>query len=45
MPTNVICFFDKITDFLDKGNAAGLISLEFSKEFDFMPLAKWFNEF
>lgn len=31
--TNLICFFDKITDFLDKGNAVGLIYLEFSKEF------------
>lgn len=32
--TNSISFFDKIIDFLDKGNAVDLIYLDFSKAFD-----------
>lgn len=32
------------TDFLDEGNAVGLIYLEFSKGFGLLPFAKWFNE-
>ncbi|CAM5155546.1 unnamed protein product [Natator depressus] len=34
--TNLI-FFEKITDFLDKGNAVDLIYLDFSKAFDTVP--------
>ncbi|CAM5140370.1 unnamed protein product [Natator depressus] len=32
--TNLISFFEKVTDFLDKGNAVDLIYLDFSKAFD-----------
>ncbi|CAM4707266.1 unnamed protein product [Lepidochelys kempii] len=35
--TNLISFFEKVTDFLDKGNAVDLIYLNFSKVFDTMP--------
>ncbi|CAM4697526.1 unnamed protein product [Caretta caretta] len=34
--TNLI-FFEKVTDFLDKGNAVDLIYLDFSKAFDTVP--------
>ncbi|CAM4563975.1 unnamed protein product [Caretta caretta] len=32
--TNLISFFERVTDFLDKGNAVDLIYLDFSKAFD-----------
>ncbi|CAM4553252.1 unnamed protein product [Caretta caretta] len=35
--TNLISFFEKVTDFLDKGNAVDLIYLNFSKAFDTVP--------
>uniref|UniRef100_A0A8C3PDM1 Reverse transcriptase domain-containing protein n=1 Tax=Chrysemys picta bellii TaxID=8478 RepID=A0A8C3PDM1_CHRPI len=35
--TNLISFFEKVTDFLDKGNAVDLIYLDFSKAFDTIP--------
>ncbi|CAM5076373.1 unnamed protein product [Eretmochelys imbricata] len=35
--TNLIPFFEKVTDFLDKGNAVDLIYLDFSKVFDTVP--------
>ncbi|CAM5076776.1 unnamed protein product [Eretmochelys imbricata] len=35
--TNLISFFEKVIDFLDKGNAVDLIYLDFSKAFDTMP--------
>uniref|UniRef100_K7F1X3 Reverse transcriptase domain-containing protein n=1 Tax=Pelodiscus sinensis TaxID=13735 RepID=K7F1X3_PELSI len=35
--TNLISFFEKVTDFLDKGNAVDLIYLDFSKAFDTVP--------
>uniref|UniRef100_A0A8C3HAP4 Reverse transcriptase domain-containing protein n=1 Tax=Chrysemys picta bellii TaxID=8478 RepID=A0A8C3HAP4_CHRPI len=35
--TNLISFFEKVTDFLDKGNAVDLIYLNFSKVFDTVP--------
>ncbi|CAM4600964.1 unnamed protein product [Caretta caretta] len=35
--TNLISSFEKVTDFLDKGNAVDLIYLNFSKAFDTMP--------
>ncbi|CAM4563226.1 unnamed protein product [Caretta caretta] len=35
--TNVISFFEKVTDFLGKGNAVDLIYLDFSKAFDMVP--------
>ncbi|CAM4404676.1 unnamed protein product [Lepidochelys olivacea] len=35
--TNLISFFEKVTDFLDKGNAVDLIYLDFSKAFDAVP--------
>ncbi|CAM5087852.1 unnamed protein product [Natator depressus] len=35
--TNLISFFDKVIDFLDKGNAVDLIYLDFSKAFDTVP--------
>ncbi|CAM4559628.1 unnamed protein product [Caretta caretta] len=35
--TNLISFFEKVTDFLDKGNAVDLIYLDFSKVFDTVP--------
>ncbi|CAM5164461.1 unnamed protein product [Natator depressus] len=35
--TNLISFFEKVTDFLDKGNAVDLIYLDFSKAFDMGP--------
>ncbi|CAM4321167.1 unnamed protein product [Caretta caretta] len=35
--TNLISFFEKVTDSLDKGNAVDLIYLDFSKAFDTMP--------
>ncbi|CAM5121275.1 unnamed protein product [Eretmochelys imbricata] len=35
--TNLISFFEKETDFLDKGNAVDLIYLDFSKVFDTVP--------
>ncbi|CAM4592819.1 unnamed protein product [Lepidochelys olivacea] len=35
--TNVISFFEKVTDFLDKGNTVDLIYLDFSKAFDTVP--------
>ncbi|CAM4638570.1 unnamed protein product, partial [Lepidochelys kempii] len=38
--TNLISFFEKVTDFLDKGNAVDLIYLDFSKAFDTMPHGK-----
>ncbi|CAM5110189.1 unnamed protein product [Natator depressus] len=34
---NLISFFEKVTDFLDKGNAVDLIYLDFSKAFDTVP--------
>lgn len=38
--TNSISFFDKIIDFLDKGNAVDVIYLDFSKAFDTVPHEK-----
>ncbi|CAM4532923.1 unnamed protein product [Caretta caretta] len=35
--TNLISFFEKVTDFLDKGNTVDLIYLDFSKAFDMVP--------
>uniref|UniRef100_A0A8C3FC47 Reverse transcriptase domain-containing protein n=1 Tax=Chrysemys picta bellii TaxID=8478 RepID=A0A8C3FC47_CHRPI len=35
--TNLISFFEKVTDLLDKGNAVDLIYLDFSKAFDTVP--------
>ncbi|CAM5156864.1 unnamed protein product [Eretmochelys imbricata] len=35
--TNLISFFEKITDFLNKGNTVDLIYLDFSKAFDTVP--------
>ncbi|CAM5112852.1 unnamed protein product [Eretmochelys imbricata] len=35
--TNLISFFEKVTDFVDKGNTVDLIYLDFSKAFDTMP--------
>uniref|UniRef100_A0A452HYE6 Reverse transcriptase domain-containing protein n=1 Tax=Gopherus agassizii TaxID=38772 RepID=A0A452HYE6_9SAUR len=35
--TNLISFFEKVTDYLDKGNAVDLIYLDFSKAFDTVP--------
>ncbi|CAM4590454.1 unnamed protein product [Lepidochelys kempii] len=35
--TNLISFFENVTDFLDKGNAVDLIYLDFSKAFDTVP--------
>ncbi|CAM4373323.1 unnamed protein product [Lepidochelys olivacea] len=35
--TNLISFFEKVIDFLDKGNAVDLIYLDFSKAFDTVP--------
>ncbi|CAM4513742.1 unnamed protein product [Caretta caretta] len=35
--TNLISFFERVTDFLDKGNAVDLIYLDFSKAFDTVP--------
>ncbi|CAM4671246.1 unnamed protein product [Caretta caretta] len=35
--TNLISFFEKVTDFLNKGNAVDLIYLDFSKVFDTVP--------
>ncbi|CAM5074360.1 unnamed protein product [Natator depressus] len=35
--TSLISFFEKVTDFLDKGNAVDLIYLDFSKAFDTVP--------
>ncbi|CAM4614994.1 unnamed protein product [Caretta caretta] len=35
--TNLISSFEKVTDFLDKGNAVDLIYLDFSKAFDTVP--------
>ncbi|CAM4595088.1 unnamed protein product [Lepidochelys kempii] len=35
--TNLISFFEKVTDFLDKGNAVDLIYLDFSKAFNTVP--------
>ncbi|CAM5117040.1 unnamed protein product [Natator depressus] len=35
--TNLISFFEKVTDFLDKGNIVDLIYLDFSKGFDTVP--------
>ncbi|CAM5127349.1 unnamed protein product [Natator depressus] len=35
--TNLISFFETVTDFLDKGNAVDLIYLDFSKAFDTVP--------
>ncbi|CAM5111507.1 unnamed protein product [Natator depressus] len=35
--TNLSYFFEKVTDFLDKGNAVDLIYLDFSKAFDTVP--------
>ncbi|CAM4605209.1 unnamed protein product [Lepidochelys olivacea] len=35
--TNLIPFFEKVTDVLDKGNAVDLIYLDFSKAFDTVP--------
>lgn len=38
--TDLIVCFDKITDFLMKGNAADLISLDFRKAFVMVPHGK-----
>lgn len=38
--TNLISFFDRITDFLNKANATDVIFLDFSKAFDVAPLGK-----
>ncbi|CAM4651613.1 unnamed protein product, partial [Lepidochelys olivacea] len=38
--TKLISFFEKVTDFLDKGNAVDLIYLDFSKAFDTVPLGE-----
>ncbi|CAM5127154.1 unnamed protein product, partial [Natator depressus] len=38
--TNLISFFEKVTDFLDKGNTVDLIYLDFSKAFDTVPHGK-----
>ncbi|CAM4509157.1 unnamed protein product [Caretta caretta] len=35
--TKLISFFEKVTDFLDKGNAVDLIYLDFNKAFDMVP--------
>ncbi|CAM5153249.1 unnamed protein product [Eretmochelys imbricata] len=35
--TNLIFFFEKVTDFLDKGNTVDLIYLDFSNVFDMVP--------
>ncbi|CAM4688129.1 unnamed protein product [Caretta caretta] len=35
--TNLISFFEKVTDFLDKGSAVDLIYLDLSKAFDIVP--------
>ncbi|CAM5100391.1 unnamed protein product [Eretmochelys imbricata] len=35
--TNLISFFEKVTDFLNKGNTVDLIYLDFSKAFDTVP--------
>uniref|UniRef100_A0A452GZ21 Reverse transcriptase domain-containing protein n=1 Tax=Gopherus agassizii TaxID=38772 RepID=A0A452GZ21_9SAUR len=35
--TNLISFFEKVTDYLDKGNAVDIIYLDFSKAFDTVP--------
>ncbi|CAM4552508.1 unnamed protein product [Caretta caretta] len=35
--TNLISFFETVTDFLDKGNAVDLIYLDFNKAFDTVP--------
>uniref|UniRef100_A0A452HPE5 Reverse transcriptase domain-containing protein n=1 Tax=Gopherus agassizii TaxID=38772 RepID=A0A452HPE5_9SAUR len=35
--TNLISFFERVTDYLDKGNAVDLIYLDFSKAFDIVP--------
>ncbi|CAM4378502.1 unnamed protein product [Caretta caretta] len=35
--TNLFSFFEKVTDFLDKGNTVDLIYLDFSKAFDTVP--------
>ncbi|CAM4667170.1 unnamed protein product [Lepidochelys kempii] len=35
--TNLISFFEKVTDFLDKGNAVDLTYLDFRKAFDTVP--------
>ncbi|CAM4702633.1 unnamed protein product [Caretta caretta] len=35
--TNLISFFETVTDFLDKGNTVDLIYLDFSKAFDTVP--------
>uniref|UniRef100_A0A452IU09 Reverse transcriptase domain-containing protein n=1 Tax=Gopherus agassizii TaxID=38772 RepID=A0A452IU09_9SAUR len=35
--TNLISFFEKVTDYLDKGNAVDLIYLDFSKASDTVP--------
>ncbi|CAM5118465.1 unnamed protein product [Natator depressus] len=35
--TNLISFFEKVTDFFDKGNTVDLIYLNFSKAFDTVP--------
>ncbi|CAM4664948.1 unnamed protein product [Caretta caretta] len=40
--TNLISFFEKVTDFLDKGNAVDLIYLDFSKVFDTVPPGELF---
>ncbi|CAM4557273.1 unnamed protein product [Caretta caretta] len=37
LQTNLISFFEKVTDFLDKGNTVDLIYLDFSKAFDTVP--------
>lgn len=38
--TDLIVFFDKITDFLMKGNAVDLISLDFRNAFVMVPPGK-----
>lgn len=35
--TNVILFYDRVTDILDKGNVVDLIYLDLSKAFDVIP--------